>query len=81
VTYLEKKAPAYCFYHAPVAAFYAWFRDFPFTPFFNDTVKGRGKGKVKWEYRMIFLNPFFPDVTGSDAILLKWTQDCVSKFT
>ena len=26
-------------------------------------------------------NPFFPDVTRSDAILLKWAQGCISKFT
>ena len=29
---------------------------------------------------MIFLNPAFPDVTGSNGILLKWAQDCISKF-
>ena len=63
-----------------MAAFRAWYRDFPFASLFNDTVKGLGKGKLEWDYRMIFLDPSFPDVTGSNAILLKWAQDCISKF-
>ena len=48
VTYLDKKAPTSCFYQAPVASFYAWYRDFPFASLFNDTVKGPDKGKFEW---------------------------------
>ena len=59
VTYLEKENSRSCFFRAPMAAFHAWYRDFPFAALLNEPVKRNGKGKFELEYRMIFLNPSY----------------------
>ena len=80
VTYLEKVNSRSCFFQAPMAAFHPWYRDFPFAAFFEDAVKGPLKGKIEWEYRVIFLNCSHPEVAEGDRVLLKRATSKVSEF-
>jgi hypothetical protein len=81
VTYLEKENSRSCFFQAPMAAFHAWYHDFPFAVFFlEEAVKGPFKGKMDWEYRVIFLNPSNLELTKGETNLLRWATKNVSEF-
>ena len=64
----------YRFYQAPLALFRKWYSDYQFASLIDDPIEG----KVRWEYRLIFLHPSSSNATGDDHVL--WAKELLCDF-